>query len=97
MTKLLIPIFAAAMLVVGIVSGSIAGHGYHGYSMKMSEMSEIDNNNDGEISFEEFSAPTTEKLKSGFMMLDSNNDEAISKDEWDEFLKVHGFNQGSEG
>ena len=88
---------AVAVMIVGFVSLSFAGYGYHGYNMKMSEMSEVDSNNDGEITFEEFSAPTTEKLKSGFKMLDSNNDEAISKDEWDEFLKVHGFNQKSEG
>jgi hypothetical protein len=29
-------------------------------------------------------------------MLDTNNDEMISSKEWDEFLKVHGFDVGSE-
>ena len=97
MKKIQITTLAVAILIIGFVSWSFAGHYYHGYNMKMSEMSEIDSNNDGEISFEEFSAPTTEKLKSGFSMLDANNDEVISKDEWDEFLNVHGFKQGSKG
>ena len=65
--------------------------------MKMSEMSEIDSNNDGEITFDEFSAPTTEKLKGSFKMLDTNDDDVISKEEWDEFLRVHGFEKKSEG
>jgi Ca2+-binding EF-hand superfamily protein len=65
--------------------------------MKMSEMSEIDSNNDGEITFDEFSAPTTEKLKGSFKMLDTNNDDVISQEEWDEFLRVHGFEKKSEG
>jgi Ca2+-binding EF-hand superfamily protein len=38
----------------------------------------------------------TEKLKSGFKMLDTNSDEVISKKEWDEFLRVHGFEKKSE-
>ncbi len=92
---LIIPSFFV-ILIVGPVSTAIAGHNYHGYGMKISEMSEIDRNNDGEITFDEFSAPTTEKLKSGFEMLDTNSDEVISKEEWDEFLRVHGFEKKSE-
>ena len=92
---LILPVFFA-ILIVGLVSSAIAGHNYHGYGMKMSEMSEIDSNNDGEITFDEFSAPTIEKLKSGFEMLDTNSDEVISKEEWDEFLRVHGFEKKSE-
>jgi Ca2+-binding EF-hand superfamily protein len=65
--------------------------------MKMSEMSEMDRNNDGEITFDEFSAPATERLKSGFKMLDINNHDIISQEEWDEFLRAHGFEEKSEG
>jgi Ca2+-binding EF-hand superfamily protein len=85
------------MLIAGLVSTSFAGHNYHGYGMKMSEMSEMDRNNDGEITFDEFSAPATERLKSGFKMLDINNDDIISQEEWDEFLRAHGFEEKSEG
>ena len=97
MNKLFLVSVLSSMFIVGLVSTSIAGHNYHGYGMKMNEMSEIDSNNDGEITFDEFSAPTTEKLKSGFKMLDTNEDDVISKDEWDEFLRVHGFEKKSEG
>ena len=90
------PLFAIIMVAV-LVGGSIAGHNYHGYNIKMSEMSEVDSNNDGEITFDEFSAPTTEKLKSGFKMLDTNDDEVISKEEWKEFLRVHGMDKQTEG
>ena len=81
----------SAFLSMTLASGTIAGHSYHGYGMKMSEMSDIDLNGDGDITFDEFSAPTVDKLKSGFRMLDTNSDEKISQEEWDEFLKVHGF------
>lgn len=95
MTKLLFALTVSGILVGTLVTGSIAGHNYHGYGMKMSEMSEIDSNEDGAVTFEEFSAPTFDKLKSGFNMLDTNGDEKISGEEWDEFLKVHGFEKRS--
>lgn len=97
MNRIFIAPLFAIILVAGLVGGSIAGHNYHGYNMKMSEMSEVDSNNDGEITFDEFSAPTTEKLKSGFKMLDTNDDEVISKEEWKEFLRVHGMDKQTEG
>jgi hypothetical protein len=58
MKKYMTTLVSAVILIAGFVSTSFAGHGYHGCSMKMSEMSEIDSNDDGVISFEEFSAPT---------------------------------------
>jgi hypothetical protein len=53
---LIIPSFSV-ILIVGLVSAAIAGHNYHGYGMKMSEMSEIGSNNDGEITFDAFRTP----------------------------------------
>jgi Ca2+-binding EF-hand superfamily protein len=96
MKSLLVIAIVSGFLVVTIVNGSIAGHNYHGYGMKMSEMSQIDSNGDGEITFDEFSAPTVDKLKSGFRMLDTDNDDKISAEEWDEFLRVHGFEKRSD-
>lgn len=93
MKKILICSFAVFVLFAGLISGSIAGHHYHGWSMDMCEMSELDSNKDGNITFEEFSAPSTGKLKSAFNMLDTDNDDLISSKEWDEFLKVHGVEQ----
>ena len=91
----LTPLFAA-MMIAGLASGSTAGYNYHGSSMQMSEMSAIDSNNDGMITFDEFSAPTVDRLKSGFDMLDTDNGGKIDRKEWDEYLKVHGINVDSE-
>ncbi len=96
MTRIFIAPLFGIMLIAGIVSGSMAGHNYHGYGMQMTEMSAIDGNDDGMITFEELSAPSVERLKSGFDMLDSDNDGKINKEEWDEYLRVHGFDVGSE-
>lgn len=96
MKKLVITSIFSTILIAGLVGASIAGYNYHGHGMKMSEMSEIDNNNDGEITFDEFSAPTMEKLEGSFKMLDANNDDVISEEEWNEFLRVHGFEKNSE-
>ena len=95
-TKLISSTLAIILSAI-LVRGSTAGHNYHGHSMKMKEMSEIDGNKDGVITFDEFSAPQTETLKSAFKMLDTNNDEVISEDEWNEFLKVHGIEKQYEG
>ena len=94
--KLLLTLMISGILVFTLANGSIAGHNYHGYGMKMSEMSDIDTNEDGVVTFEEFSAPTVDKLKSGFKMLDTNGDERISSEEYDEFLRVHGFEKRSD-
>jgi hypothetical protein len=94
--KLLVLVsLAALVLIAGPVNWSLAGHGYHGYGMSMSDISEMDGNQDGLITFEEFSAPHNENLKSAFKMLDANNDEVISKEEWEEFLKIHGVDTKS--
>jgi len=71
--------------------------GYHGYDMGMSDMSKVDSDNNNEITFEEFSAPQVDRLRSAFNMLDTDNDGVISKAEYDEFLKVHGYDRGTEG
>ena len=97
MKRLLFLPLAIILLTIGLISGSIAGHYHHGYHMSMGDMAEIDGNQDGNITFDEFAAPHTEGLKSAFKMLDTNNDELISEAEWDEFLKVHGYDKGSEG
>jgi Ca2+-binding EF-hand superfamily protein len=96
MKKITLSPLLAIMLIAGLASGSSAGHYYHGNNMQMSEMSAIDGNGNGMITFDEFSAPTVERLRSGFDMLDTNNDGMINKEEWDEYLKVHGFDVDSE-
>ena len=84
------------MLVVGFVGGSMAGHHYHGCGY-MRDMSDLDSNEDGIITFDEYSAPYIKKHQSAFGMLDTNNDDLIDQDEWDKFLEMHGYDASSKG
>ena len=72
---------------------SLAGHHYSGQNCTMSswEMTELDADQDREISFEEYAEPHMEKLRTGFDMIDSNKDGFISEPEWDELLNAHGM------
>jgi len=96
MKKLLIFTAVVMFLVGGAVSVSIAGYDYHGSWSGMGDMSKLDVDTDDKITFEEFSAPQMDRLKSAFKMLDTDNDGVISKAEYDEFLKVHGYGDRSE-
>jgi Ca2+-binding EF-hand superfamily protein len=96
MKKLLVTSIFTIMMVAGLASVLMAGHHYHGYNMQMSDMSAMDSDGDGMITFDEFSAPTVDRLKSGFDMLDTDDSGKIDEKEWNEYLKVHGFNVGSE-
>ena len=82
------------MLVAGSISGSIAGHHYHGCG-GMRDMTDMDRNEDGEISLEEFSARQMKMQKSAFEMLDTNNDDVIDSTEWEKFLEMHGYDASS--
>jgi Ca2+-binding EF-hand superfamily protein len=53
------------------------------------DMSEMDADNNGSLSFEEFAEGNQKKLKRGFDMIDANKDGRISTEEWDAFLDVH--------
>jgi hypothetical protein len=97
MKRILIIPFLAMLLVAGLVSGTMAGYSYHGHGMKMGDMSRMDGNNDNQITFEEFSASHLDRLRSAFNMLDTDNDGFISQGEYNEFLKVHGYEVPSEG
>ena len=86
--------------IAGIVGISLAGYGYHGkhgYGSGMQDMSSLDTDSDSQISFEEFSAPQLDRLKSAFKMLDTDKDGFISRSEYNEYLKVHGLSPKSEG
>ncbi len=97
MKNILVIALASVFTLAGLIGVSMAGHHYHGYTMGMSKMTELDSDQNGKITFEEFSAPQMDVLGSAFKMLDTNKDEVIDGDEWNEYLKVHGFSEPTEG
>ena len=87
---------ALTVVIAGFAGISTAGHHYHGCSgMKLSELSEMDTDNDGIMSFEEFSAPHLQRYKDMFDILDSNQDGEIDQNEWTIFLENHGYGEKS--
>ena len=81
-----------AIFALAFPAFTIAGH-YHGHSGHMKgnwDMTALDTNEDGMLSFEEFSAPNVKKWRSGFEMIDTSGDGNISNEEWRAFLEVHG-------
>ncbi|MEE4603168.1 MAG: hypothetical protein V2J65_17935 [Desulfobacteraceae bacterium] len=93
--KNLIIIFSAILLLIaGSISASIAGHHYHGCG-GMRDMTEMDKNEDGEITLDEFSARQMEKQKNAFDMLDMDNNGVIDSAEYEKFMEVHGYDMSS--
>jgi hypothetical protein len=89
--KLIIPV-TIFFMITGL-SIAFASHHYHGGGCMMStkDMSAMDTNEDNELSFEEFSEPHLESLRTGFDMVDANKDGKISQIEWKNLLRVHGI------
>ena len=85
-------IFSAFALFIGALTTANAGH--PGHSMFSADISQMDTNNDGMVSFEEYSAFHTEQMRWSFNALDIDNDGSISADEWETFLKMHGVGKG---
>lgn len=84
--------FIIAAIALLVSSSAWAGHHYKGHCGTMSSwnMNEMDANQDGVLSFEEFSDRQTKKLRAGYDMIDSNSDGVVSEEEWKTFLNVHG-------
>jgi hypothetical protein len=55
------------------------------------DMTEMDTNKDGSLSFDEFAESSRKQLRGGFDMIDTDGDGLISSDEWAAFLEVHGM------
>ena len=87
-----VAILSALALLLGAIVSADAGH--HGYSMFSANAEEIDANGDGNISFDEYSAFHSEQLRWSFNALDTDNDNSISIEEWNTFLKMHGVGKG---
>ena len=78
------------------ISVAFAGYGYHHKGMMTSwDMSEVDQNKDSQLTFEEYSAKQIEHLRAGFDMIDTDKDGVISEAEWNALLKVHGVGKPS--
>jgi Ca2+-binding EF-hand superfamily protein len=98
MKKLTLITIVSATFIFGIASLSMAGHHYNGCSgMKMSDLSTMDTDNDGVINMDEFAEPHMEKYRGWFKVLDTNEDGFLSQEEWEEFRRVHGYSEKSEG
>jgi hypothetical protein len=71
---------------------AFAGHHYHGknYMMPSWDMNEMDGDRDGKLTFDEFSRTRLEQLRTGYNMIDTNNDGLVDANEWNDFLNVHG-------
>ena len=81
------------IFALSLPSLTLAGHhyGFHGYGGMVWDMAALDTDNDGVLTFEEFMAPNVTKWRSGFGMIDTNDDGQVGVDEWDAFLDVHGM------
>ncbi len=98
MKKITLITIIAASLIFGMAGLLMAGHHYHGCSgMIMSDLSTMDTDNDGSIDVDEFTEPHMEKYHGWFKMLDNNGDGVLSQEEWEEFRRVHGYGEKSEG
>ena len=81
--------------ILSLPTLAIAGHHYGCHYGKMNNwnMTELDTDGDGRMSFDEFIAPRTERWQSGFDSIDTDQDGQISEAEWNAFLEMHGVTQ----
>jgi hypothetical protein len=81
-----------SLLSILIVSPtSFAGHHDGGGGCAMSwDMNAMDTNQDGLLTFDEYSGGKGEKMRKGFDMVDMDNNEVIDQDEWNHLLEAHG-------
>jgi hypothetical protein len=97
MKKLLAISFLNVVFLAALASAPMAGHHYHGCSsMMMNDMTEMDTDNSGFITLDEFSEPFMEKYRGWFKMLDTDDDGYLSQEEWDAFRNAHGYGENSE-
>lgn len=86
-------LLASMVFVFALPLVAFAGHHYGGYGCmgKTQNMTDLETDGTDGLSFEEFTAPAQEKWRSGFNMIDTNDDGTIDADEYGEYLEVHGW------
>jgi hypothetical protein len=85
--------FVLAMAALTLPLIAFAGHYYggHGNMNMVWDMTALDKDSDGVLTFDEFISPNVEKWRSGFDMIDTNGDGEVGVDEWNAFTEVHGM------
>ena len=88
--NLIITFFALSLVVTSL---AVAGHHYygHGFMMPTGNINELDTDQNGTLSFDEYLDSYRKQLRAGFDMIDSNNNGEIDAEEWRAFLEVHGI------
>lgn len=76
-------------LVIASVSVAFAYH--HNHGLLGAELGDMDGNDDGVITYEEFDEFYSTNVRAIFDALDSDKDGTISPEEWEAFLEIHGY------
>ena len=84
-------VLALAALTMPFIA--FAGHHYggHGNMSMVWDMTALDTDNDGVLTFDEFISPNVAKWRSGFDMIDTSGDGQVDVEEWNAFTEVHGM------
>ena len=92
-------IIPTVLSIVFLSTLAFAGYGYHGsgyrggcgYGNMSWDMEKLDGDENGVVSFEEFSKKRMEQMRSAFNSIDSNEDGKIDASEWNELKRAHGM------
>lgn len=85
----LLMVMALILVLPSLILAAHHGSG-HGCITSSWDMTELDADNDREISFEEYAEPHLKTLRKGYDMIDINKDGLINETEWGELKRVHG-------
>ena len=87
----------ASLLALALPAVTLAGHHYGGGNCggpcgmtRNWNMTEMDTDGNGELNFDEFTAPNLKRWRYNFDMIDADKNGSISSDEWKALLEAHG-------
>ncbi|MBR9986717.1 MAG: hypothetical protein KFF68_12480 [Desulfosarcina sp.] len=84
-------VLAVAALTLPFIAFAGYHYGGHGNMNMVWDMTVLDTDSDGVLTFDEFISPNVDKWRSGFDMIDTNGDGKVEVDEWSAFTEVHGM------